>query len=503
MLYVLYALLTGAASAFAFEPVGWWPLLPVAFALLCEFTCRSKTLWRGIFVGWAFGFGQFVVGLNWIATAFTYQTAMPPWLGWVAVALISLYLAIYPALATGLAWRFGRENRVVLVVVLGGAWSITEWLRGTMFTGFPWNPAAAALAPTPLLTITPLIGTYGLSGLAVLLGGAVWLEYYKRWLPLVVILATTALLWVLPSSAVPPDPLAVENVRIVQPNIGQQDKWRPGFDQEAARRLGTLSGPPTADPRLVLWPEAAITEPLIDERAEALGAAQFQRARAASLLGPNDRLITGGLVVASRDGVHVDGAANSIFVLAPGGQVTGRYDKAHLVPYGEYLPMRPLMSAIGLSRLAPGDFDFTPGPGPRTIDIGGQWGKVGFDLCYEIIFSGAVVDENNRPAFIFNPSNDAWFGRWGPPQHLAQARLRAAEEGLPVLRATPTGISAVIDARGEIVKSLPWRTPGVIDAVLPPAANSATPFARLGNLIPLLLGFLLIFGGIVLGRPRR
>jgi apolipoprotein N-acyltransferase len=161
--------------------------------------------------------------------------------------------------------------------------------------------------------------------------------------------------------------------------------------------------------------------------------------------------------------------------------------------------MRPLLSYIGLSRLAPGDLDFTPGPGPRTVDVGG-WGKVGLQLCYEIIFSGKVVDEQHRPAFIFNPSNDAWFGRWGPPQHVAQAQLRAAEEGLPVLRATPTGISAVIDARGNLVKSLPWRKAGVIDAVLPPAANQPTLFARWGNAIPILLGLLLIAGGVVLGK---
>jgi len=231
--------------------------------------------------------------------------------------------------------------------------------------------------------------------------------------------------------------------------------------------------------------------------------ALFQRTRAASLLGPGDLLLTGGIAVASHDGSHVDGAANSVFALAPGGRVVGRYDKAHLVPYGEYLPMRPLLSAIGLSRLAPGDMDFTPGPGPRTLDLGGEWGKIGFDLCYEIIFSGHVVDERNRPEFIFNPSNDAWFGSWGPPQHLAQARLRAAEEGIPVLRATPTGISAVIDGRGNVVKELGWRTAGVIDSVIPPAANSPPPFARFGNAIPLVLALLLIAGGIVLGRKRR
>jgi apolipoprotein N-acyltransferase len=504
MLYLLYAFIAGAISAFAFEPVGWWPLLLVAIAVLCELLDRSKSLKRSVALGWLFGLGQFVVGLNWIATSFTYQSNMPAWLGWIAVVLLSLYLAVYPAIAAGVAWWFGRDDRVVLVTTLGGAWAITEWLRGTLFTGFPWNPAAAALAPTPLITITPLIGTYGLSMIVILLGGAIWLEYYKKWLPLVVILAATALLWVLPSSPVPPDPLTVRNVRIVQPNIGQQDKWRPGFAEEAARRLAELSGPPTGEPRLLLWPEAAVTDPLEDARTDEHQAmAFFQRTRAASLLGPGDLLLTGGIAVASRDGVNVDGAANSIFVLASGGRVVGRYDKAHLVPYGEYLPMRPLLSALGLSRLAPGDIDFTPGPGPRTIDLGGQWGKVGFDLCYEIIFSGHVVDENNRPTFIFNPSNDAWFGSWGPPQHLAQARLRAAEEGIPVLRATPTGISAVIDGRGNVVKSLPWRTAGVIDAVLPPAANSATVFARFGNLIPILIGLLLVAGGIVLRRRRR
>ncbi len=504
MLLVLIAAPVGAVSAFAFEPVGWWPLLLVGFAILCELLDRSKSLWRALLIGWAFGLGQFVVGLNWIATAFTYQAAMPAWLGWIAVVLLSFYLAIYPAMAAGLAWRFGRDNRVALLLVLASAWTITEWLRGTMFTGFPWNPAATTLAPTPLIGITALIGTYGLSGIVVLLGGAIWLEYYKRWLPTVAILCATALLWLLPSSPVPPDPLAIKNIRVVQPNIGQQDKWRPGFDEEAARQLATLTGAPTGEPRLILWPEAAITDPIEDARTDEHQAmAEFQRTRATSLLGPDDRLLTGGIAIASRDGTRVDGAANSIFALRPGGRIIGRYDKAHLVPYGEYLPMRPLLSAVGLSRLAPGDLDFTPGPGPRTIYLGGLWGKAGFQLCYEIIFSGHVVDWQNRPSFIFNPSNDAWFGRWGPPQHLAQARLRAAEEGLPVIRSTPTGISAVIDARGHVVKQLPWRTAGVIDTFLPPAANSPPLFARFGNLIPLLLGFALLFAGIVLGRSRR
>src|SRR5438309_5320990 len=194
----LIALAAGTASAFAFEPIGLWPLLLLALALLCELLARSKSLGRALLIGWGFGLGQFVVGLNWIATAFTYQAAMPAWLGWVAVGLLSPYLAIYPALASGLAWRFGRADRTILVLVLGGGWAVCEWLRGTMFTGFPWNPAAAALVSTPLIRVTALIGTYGLSGLAILLSGALWLGYHRRWLPLVLIVAATALLTALP-----------------------------------------------------------------------------------------------------------------------------------------------------------------------------------------------------------------------------------------------------------------------------------------------------------------
>jgi hypothetical protein len=223
-----------------------------------------------------------------------------------------------------------------------------------MFTGFPWNPAAAALAPTPLVTITALIGTYGLSGLLVLLGGAIWLEYRRQWLPLVLIVAATTLLWLLPASAVPPDPLTVRNLRIVQPNIGQEDKWRPGFDEEAARRLALLSGRP-GEPRLLLWPEAAVTDPREDARSDEHQAfAEFRRTRAASLLAPNDRLLTGGIAVASRDGVHVSAAANRLFALAPGGKLIGRYTAE--TPQKEGLCCNDLVITSG------GDVYVTSGP---------------------------------------------------------------------------------------------------------------------------------------------
>ena len=494
------AFLIGTVSAFAFAPTGLWPLMLLAIAGLCELIWRAQTLRKALALGWAFGLGQFVVGLNWIATAFTYQAAMPAWLGWIAVVLLSLYLAIYPALAVGLAWRFKAERSIALVLVLAGSWAIVEWLRGVIFTGFPWNPIGVTLVDTHLLNAATVVGTYGLSLLVVLAGGMLWLLTQKQWrnagILLIVLIAMHFVPW--PVAAIPTG----KNIRVVQPNIGQESKWQRGFADEGERRLTALSMKPGGQhPRLLLWPEAAVTEPLEDSRPGAALYADEGRARAAALIAPNEYLLTGGLAVFSKDGQHIDSAANSVFILAQGGREVGRYDKAHLVPYGEYLPMRPLLSSIGLSRLAPGDMDFNSGPGPRTIDLYG-WGKVGFQLCYEMIFSGEVVDRNNRPDFIFNPSNDAWFGRWGPPQHLAQAQLRAAEEGVPIVRSTPTGISAVIDAHGHIVKALPWRTAGVIDTTLPPAA-SPTVFSRFGNIVPLLLGFLVLLTGIVLGVRRR
>jgi apolipoprotein N-acyltransferase len=510
----LIAFVIGAVSAFAFEPVGWWPLMPLALAALCELVWRAKSLKGALFTGWLFGLGQFVIGLNWIATAFTFQSNMPAWLGWVAVVLLSLYLAVYPAIAAGLAWRFKGSWPLASLLVLAGAWPLTEWLRGTMFTGFPWNPLGVTLDDTLWLKVAPYIGTYSLSLLVVLAGGALWLVYRRRWRAGAGVAVPLALMLLLPrptaaerNLTILPNPLPAHastgtSIRIVQPNIGQEVKWRPEFAEEAARRYAMLSMRPGGQrPRLLLWPEAAVTDPLEDHRAAGQPFAEFNRRQVSAIVGPGEYLLTGGIALFSNDGRYIDGAANSTFVLGQGGREVGRYDKAHLTPYGEYLPMRPVLSAIGLSRLAPGDVDFTPGPGPRTIDLPG-WGKVGFQVCYEIIFSGEVVDRRNRPDFIFNPSNDAWFGRWGPPQHLAQARLRAAEEGIPVLRSTPTGVSAVIDANGRLVQSLPWHSAGVIDADLP-AALPPTLFARLGNIIPLLLGFLLLIGGIVLGRTRR
>ncbi len=488
------AFLAGLVSALGFAPLGLWPLTILAFAALLWLVEGAPKLRSALARGWWFGLGQFVLGLNWIATAFTYQAAMPAWLGWVAIVLLSLYLAAYPAMAVGLAWRWHGKSRVALVLLLAAAWIVTEYLRATMFTGFAWNPVGVIwVGVAGVAGLSAFVGTYGLGAVTILAGGAAYLLARRSWWAgaavAAPICAAALLLYplrVTEPSGLPRPPL----VRIVQPNIGQQNKWERGYERQNFERFVQLTGPPAAEPRLLLWPEAATPDYLAyDPEA---------RRRLAALLGQRDLLLLGGVEpIFDESGMGI-AAYNSVYALTPDDRLIGRYDKAHLVPYGEYLPMRPLLSAIGLSRLAPGDLDFRDGPGPRTLDLG-PFGRAGVQVCYEIIFSGEVVDEAHRPDFLFNPSNDAWFGAWGPPQHLAQARLRAIEEGMPIIRATPTGISAVILADGSVAQSLPLGTAGAIDTRLPHAAPP-TLFARFGNLLPLVFALLLIAAAIAVRR---
>ena len=504
MKFLLFSFLAGIVSALGFEPLALWPATLAAFASLMWLVAEAPSLRSALARGYWFGAGNFVLGLNWIATAFTYQSEMPVWLGWIAVVLLSLYLAVYPAMAAGLAWRYGRSHAPTLVLVSASAWIATEWLRATMFTGFAWNPVGVVLLPTPVSRVATLVGTYGLSGIVLLLAGALFLLGRRRWIAAAALPGGVALGTLLALAAEPAD-IASPSVplRIVQPNIGQQDKWKEGFEARNMALLKRLSRVADPGPRLLLWPEAAVTDPLENELAypRFIRAADQLRKDVGALLGPGDLLLTGGVTWQSVDGTDVTSATNSVFAMGPAGRIFARYDKAHLVPYGEYLPARPILSAIGLSRLAPGNIDFDSGPGPQTLALP-MVGKVGFQLCYEIIFSGEVVERGDRPGFIFNPSNDAWFGAWGPPQHLAQARLRALEEGLPILRSTPTGISAVIDSEGRLLHSLPWRTAGVIDAALP-TPKAPTLFARGGNVLPFIFALLLAAIAIAVRRKAR
>lgn len=510
----LVALLLGAVSATGFAPLSFWPLTLLAVAGWMALVARAPRGRRAFGTGWAFGVGHFALGLNWIATAFTYQAAMPAWLGWVAVVLLSLYLAVYPAIAAWGAWmirpkadtHFAAPSYLLAFAAL---WALTEWLRSWIFTGFAWNPLGVVAVPH-VAAPARWIGTYGMSALVCLLAAVLILAWFRRSVAAAALFGGLLALWGTAFLAQAGADAAVRSkgakrtpITVVQPNVGQQDKWEGSKADANFAKLARLTAPRDERPRLILWPEAAIPDYLETgypsyyyDRAPAAA-----RGRLTNLMNPGDLMLLGALKLEFNKTGDAVGARNAVMTVHADGTLGPRYDKAHLVPYGEYLPMRPILSAIGLSRLAPGDIDFWPGPGPHTLDLG-AFGRAGLQICYEIIFSGQVVDRAHRPDFLFNPSNDAWFGAWGPPQHLAQARLRAIEEGLPVVRATPTGISAVIDADGHILASIPMHTPGRIDTTLPPP-HAPTLFARFGNVLPVGFALLLLAAAIAFRRRGR
>jgi apolipoprotein N-acyltransferase len=492
MTWWFYCLVAGALSACGFAPLDLWPLTLIGVAFLLLAVEQAPRLRTALARGWWFGVGQFALGLNWIATAFTYQSNMPAWLGWVAVVVLSLYLAVFPAAASGLAWRWAGGDRLRLVLIFAAGWIVTEFLRAVLFTGFPWNPLGVSLLLTPGAWFSTLAGTYGLSGLAALAGGLLFLAFRRQWRTGAGLAAAVAALVGAAFLAAPrPEGEPGAPVRIVQPNVSQEEKHAAGYEPKIRERLSGLTmKEPAAPARLILWPEDAMPY-ILDEEP---GTPE----ELAGWIGPNDLLLTGAAKIERDDDGWAVGARNSVYVVDAAGRLRSRYDKAHLVPYGEYLPLRSILEPLGLARVVPGDLDFWEGPGPQTLDLAG-FGRVGMQICYEIVFSGQVVDDANRPDFLFNPSNDAWFGWWGPPQHLAQARMRAVEEGLPVLRSTPTGISAVINARGDLVAQIPWREQGVIDARLPPAA-APTIFARAGNAMPFLFALLLAGAALLAAR---
>lgn len=504
----------GGLSALGFQPNNIWPAALICFALLLYELPNVGTR-RAFWLGWLFGLGHFTIGLRWIAVAFTYQAAMPTWLGYIAVVGLSAYLALFPAVATMLSrYLAGGKRPALLSVALAGSWILTEYLRSQLFTGFAWNPLAVMAVDAAW--ITRIIGTYGFSGLLILLSGAFALLARREWrnAALVVAAPTIALGIGLYQQSNAPAAFTDQPISIVQPNIGQEEKYDAALAIENFRKLAGLTvgaPPPSQDApgRLIFWPEAATRWALesgypsyvYDDQPGRSAVAT--RMLLASLVGPGDMLVTGGDKLEYDDRPRLVGARNSVFALSSQADIVGSYDKSHLVPYGEYLPMQRLLTPLGLRRLVPGSIDFWPGPGPGNINLGGRFGKAAIQICYEIIFSGEVVRDGSRPRFLFNPSNDAWFGTVGPPQHLAQARLRAVEEALPVIRSTPTGISAIIDRNGRIVRQLPLGEAGRIDGRLP-SAGAPTLFARHGNWLPMTLAVVLLLTCLVAkARLRR
>jgi apolipoprotein N-acyltransferase len=496
---LLLALVAGALSALGFEPVGSiaGPVLGLALFLLL---LAAQPPGRAFVLGLGFGFTHFVIGLRWIAEAFTFQAAMPAWMGGVAVAGLSLFLSLYP----GFAALIGRRlcARVVpLTLIFAGLFAIAEILRGLLFSGFAWNPLGVAWLQLPgVAQLGAVVGANGLSALAVLAGGSLAALVGGRGergrLGLVLLFPLLLLVGLGAPKLQAPLPAAKgPELLLVQTGTGIADKYEEGglarslMAAIAQTQAAIDSGPA---PAAVIWPEATVEFPL-EEMMDVRQA--ITRDLPAGAL-----LLTGGVGLVRDDAGHIIAGTNSLYALDHKGTILARYDKSHLVPGGEYLPLRWLAEPLGLARLVPGNLDFRPGPGAQTWNLPGLT-ALSPNICYEIIFPGAVVDRRARPAFLLTVSNDAWFGKSGPPQHHAQARLRAIEEGIPVVRVTPTGLTGLIDARGAMVVTLP-RGEAAVGRVTVPAARPETPFARAGLLAPALFALLLIGGGMWIRRRK-
>lgn len=484
-------LIAGALAALAMPPLYWLPLAVIGLVAFVWLWDDAPTARIAGLRAWAWGIGHFAVGSYWMIEAFFVPPADFAPLGPPAVLGLAVVLGAFPAAAAwtakALALRWprlaGRYRRLVLLAI---AWTITEWLRGHIFTGYPWNPLAHVWAfAAPLLQGAALVGVYGLSALSFIVLAAP----VAGWRAAGAALAVVGLAGVAGQQIMPP--IAAETgpvIRIVQPNVPQAEKFRPEFRSRELKRLIDLSRREGFD-RLaaVIWPETAVPF-IMQPESSALPVLATAAPRGGYLLAGAPRAGT----------VVNEGVWNSLVVVNPEGEVVATYDKVHLVPFGEYIPFHkelpPLTGLIGRGSFEKGD-SFT------TITLPGLPGFSPL-ICYEAIFPAEVVGPGTRPAWLLNVTNDAWFGTSsGPYQHLASARLRSVEEGLPMIRAANTGVSAVIDGYGRILASLEMEREGVIDHVLPPA-RAETVYARWHDWTLLtLLAILALF--VALARPKR
>lgn len=487
------ALGAGATAVLSLPPFSILPAAPLAYSAVYLLIAGRDAL-PALGIGWAFGLGYFGFGLSWIAESFFVDAERFGWMGFPAVAALSACLALFPALACAVFARL-RLSGLTGAAGFAACWLAAEWLRGHVLTGFPWNLPGYALADFDLLRQPAAwFGIYGLSFLTVFIAvlPAVTLKAHTmaaRGGAFVLAAALPALLAGLGVVRLATAPAGESSIRlrIVQGNVPQSEKWRPDVREEIFSRYLSLSARPgTCD--LLLWPETAFPG-YLDEDPEAVR-------RLTELLTESQLLLTG-----VPDRVPGDEGPlyfNTIQTYdSTGGPITG-YAKHHLVPFGEYVP-----HWMPLARLVDTPGDFTPGPGPRTLAFG-RYPLVAATICYEAIFPGHVVDPLMRPDLIFNAANDAWFGSSiGPYQHLAAARMRAVEEGLPLARAANTGVSAVFDAYGRSVERLGLEETGILDADLPPPL-SATLYAWLGDFtVPPLIALTFLGAWSLDARARR
>lgn len=486
----LAAFAAGALSALALAPIHAAPILFLtlpALVLLIDGAVVAgpngvRRLRPAAITGWWFGFGYFSAGLHWVGVAFFAEgrSELVPLMP-VAVAGLAAGLALFTAFGTLIArllWSDGPTRIFALAIGLG----VSEWLRGHVLTGFPWNLLGQAVAFTDITAQgASVVGIYGLTfaGIAVFAAPVLLADErgHQPWLRrlsllLVLALAVADVGWGIHRlhGAAPAGETAVASgrIRIVQPNIDQAAKWSPEKKQEALDKLVTLSDRKT-DPQTlgaisfseIVWPETALPF-FLTEEPEAL-------ARIADLLPPGTILLTGAPRVEPADDLGDGGRRyyNSLFAIDDTGAIRAAYDKVHLVPFGEYMPFGSLLRRLGVGELFRGIGGFSPGPRRNLITLAGH-PSFSVLICYEAIFSGEVLPENGRPDYLVNITNDGWFGRSiGPYQHLDATRMRAIEEGLPMIRAANTGISAIIDAYGRTVASLPLGEEGVLDGLLP------------------------------------
>jgi apolipoprotein N-acyltransferase len=509
----LIAAAAGALSALAMAPFDFWPILAITFPvfiwLLDGAGAGNAGLRVSFFTGWWFGFGYFLAGLFWIGTAFLVEADRFAYLMPFAVLAMPAGLAIFfgiGALLARLLWSSGPARILAFALGMG----IAEWLRGHIFTGFPWNNFGYALASVLALAQTAaFVGLWGLTliALVVFASPAVLIDKKGATRRPILYPALSAGLLVLLTGAgayrlATTEVGSVDGIklRIMQPNLPQDEKFRISAKHEVMDRYIGISDRATSPERRGLqdvthlfWPESAFPF-FLEREPDAL-------ARIASMLKRGTVLVTGASRFEEpRAGDPEPHVYNSIRVIGSDGAIVATYDKVHLVPFGEYLPFQNLLESWGLEQLTRVAGGFTAGSRFRALSIPNMPLAAPL-VCYEAIFPGEVIPEGPRPGWMLNLSNDAWFGLTpGPYQHFAQARLRTIEEGLPLVRATNNGISAIVDPLGRIIRSLPLGQEGILDSNLPKPI-AATFYARYRELAAFILA--LLFAAIAFSATRK
>lgn len=459
----------GAVMALGLAPLGLWPLSLLALALALR-ELRGTRPGASAWIGWFLALGYFALGLNWIVEPFMVDAATYGWMAPFALVLMAGGLALFWAAGIGLGALAPRRGPGLVA-----GWSGFEMLRGYVLTGFPWALPGHVWIDTPLAQLDALIGPFGLTlatlALAALAAGRGW----RAPLAAAGLLAATWAYgaWVL---SLPAPKAAGVTLRLVQPNAAQDAKWDPDHAQLFFDRLMSATAAP-GQVDLVIWPETAL--PYLIEQAPDLPQRISEAARGVP--------VAVGLQRVERAAGEVRGF-NSLQVFGPGGALMASYDKHHLVPFGEYIPLGDLAyDWFGIRAFAARTGNaYTAGPGPQVLDLGDKLGKVLPLICYEAVFP-QDLRVSTRPGWLLQVTNDAWFGTLsGPFQHAAQARLRAIEQGLPLVRVANTGVTEVVDARGRVTAALPFGQEGHLDAALP-GALPEPPYARWGEMPALLL----------------